>query len=219
MLTQSDLRARFDERIGRAVRLLPPGGGDPGFGAVAVVRDAAPETFIRSAVAFARRAAAGTAGPLWYGNFTRTVFLAGDPRNLAVRHPPDVVAPDGAIAWYGPGRLAGHATLRRMLRPFAGTTPVTGAGALRVPLGGGGTRTAYVHVATAGLTLRDYLVHVNHLLAEAVLDGLLADVAALVVRHAPRLPAPPGRHDAVRVAPDPSAPGLLRAHACLTVAS
>ncbi|MFD0690820.1 DUF6182 family protein [Actinomadura fibrosa] len=228
MLSQDELRARFEERVVRAGR-MPPDPRDAGrVGAVAVLRDFSPGTFARSAVAFAREARGtrgmrGTRGDwaaAWYAGFTRTIFLAGDPRNLLERHPCRHLDPDGDIAWYGPGPLADHGALRRLLRPFQGPLGVAVPFVQEIPLDGGeaaGSGLALLEVSAAGLPVEDYLVNVNHLLAEAVLDGLLDGTGRLLIRHVAHEPDPPAGYDRIRVTADPRTPGRLRAHACLRV--
>jgi hypothetical protein len=219
MLSQDELRAHFERRIGRVGRVLPDPRDAGRIGAVAVLRDFAPGTFVRSALAFAR-AADGDRAAAWYGNFTRTIFLAGDPRNLAERHPCAHLSPDGNVAWYGPGPLADHDALRRLLRPFRGPRGVAVPFAQEIPVADGdraGSGSALLEVSAAGLAVEDYLINVNHLVAEAVLDGLLGGTGRLLIRHVPHEPDPPAGYDRIRVSPDPDVPGRYRAHACLSV--
>ncbi|QXJ22252.1 hypothetical protein AGRA3207_003226 [Actinomadura graeca] len=217
MFDQQTLREVLGGRVARARDAWPS--GDAGIGAVAVLRDFTPAGFAGSAVAFAGRLSPRERA-LWYGSFTRTVFLAGDPRNLAERFRPAHVSEDGAIAWYGPGPLAEHATLRRLLRPVRGTTDPGWAGALHVALSEAqptSGKVARLRVAVRDMTLPDYLVHVNHTLAEAVLDGLLTAADVLEIEHVPHLPDDPGPYEALRVSSDPLRPGSLRAYAALSL--
>ncbi|MGP4029209.1 DUF6182 family protein [Actinomadura sp. 3N407] len=219
MLSQDDLRAHFEERIGRAGRALPDPRDAGRIGSVAVLRDFAPGTFVRSALAFAR-GTRGDRGAAWYGNFTRTIFLAGDPLNLAERHPCEHLSPDGNIAWYGPGPLAGYDALRRLLRPFQGPLGVAVPFAQQIPVAGGnaaGSGGALLEVSAAGLAVEDYLINVNHLVAEAVLDGLLCGTGRLLIRHVPHEPYRSAGYDRIRVTADPHVPGRFRAHARLSV--
>ena len=68
-----------------------------------------------------------------------------------------------------------------------------------------------------GLTLQDYLVHVHHTLAEAVLDGLLTTRDVLEIEHVPELPDDPRPYHALRVSSDPQYPEHLRAYASLSL--
>jgi hypothetical protein len=73
-----------------------------------------------------------------------------------------------------------------------------------------------VHVATAGLTVPDYLVHLHHLLAEAVIGGLVRPGDRLLLRHVRQIDLRPDQVAEVRVHRGAPGSGLLRAYACLT---
>ncbi|TMR01576.1 hypothetical protein ETD83_14470 [Actinomadura soli] len=214
MLDQRTLRVELEHRVARAQRAWPRGDADAG--AIAVLRDFTPAAFAASAVAFAAEAAP-QARAQWYAAFTRTIFLAGDPRNLSSRFRPDHLSEDGSIAWYGPGPLEHHKPLRRMLRPLQGTVDLAGLGSQHVPLTARDGAIAHLRIAVQGLTLQGYLVHVSHLLTEAVLDGLLTTVGALEIEHVPKLPDDLGPYHALRVSADPQTPDRLRAYAALSV--
>jgi hypothetical protein len=176
----------------------------------------------------------------WRRSFTRTIFLAGNPDNLRDRLAFHHTDPDGAIAWTLPATLREHAPLRRLLRLFDGsgalpppvtvtvpgtTVPGTTAPGTTVPgttvpgttVPGTGTRPVEhdLSVATTGVTVGDCLVHLGHLLAEAVFDRLVSGGDRLVVRPVPRLVGTPGPFEALRVAADPDDPDRLRAYAAL----
>ncbi|WP_433325309.1 DUF6182 family protein [Spirillospora sp. CA-294931] len=206
--SQDVLRAHFEARVARA-------GSRPAgdYGAVAVLRDFDPATFAGAAAGFAR-ATAGDRRAAWYGAFTRTIFLAGDPANLAERFPRRHLSPGGSVAWYGPGPLADLRTLRRLLRPFRGPLGVPVPFAHEIDLPGGGHGRAVLSVLGAGMAVEDYLVDVNHLVAEAEFDGLLDGVGRLLVRHLPDATDPPARPDRLRVTADL---GQFRARAYLSV--
>ncbi|MUN39065.1 DUF6182 family protein [Actinomadura litoris] len=211
------LGAEWDARLER-VRLASRAvrGHLPRTAAVAVLRGFTPREFLGSAVAFAaglppdRRAA-------WYGSYSRTIFLAGDPRNLAGRHPCDHLSDDGSIGWYAPAPMADREGLRRLLRPFHGPLGVTGPTEEEIPVGEGGG-VARLEVPVADLPVEDYLVNVNHLLAEAAMDGLFTGIGRLLVRHLPRDPDERAiRWDRIRVSPDDRSAGTFRAHAYLAL--
>lgn len=152
----------------------------------------------------------------WRRSFTRTIFLAGNPDNLRDRFTFQYADPGGAIAWTEPATLREHAPLRRLLRLFDCSGALPPAATVRVP--GAGVRPVEhdLYVASTGVTIGERLVHVGHLLAEAVFDGLLAGGDRLTVRHVPRLVGLPGPFEALRVAADPDDPDRLRAYAALT---
>ena len=213
MLTQEELREILDARIRAA------GPRRPEASAVAVLRGFDPRGFARSVLDFVTWLPP-EARAQWQADFTRTVFLAGNPRNLAGRLPPSVVAPDHQVAWYATGPRAAHRELRLLLRAVQGDLPpvLPGPFTLEVPHARADARTDGVRrrrmtIATAGLSLPRYLVHVNHTLAESLLTGVLAPGDLLTVHHAPELPEPTQEHTYLRVHQDPAGPDLLRAFA------
>ncbi|WDZ83120.1 DUF6182 family protein [Micromonospora cathayae] len=203
----------------------PAGAGDPHVGA----GPAAPSVDLTAVVVLNRFdpvALAGSAprfaasldpeqGRAWLAAFTRTVFLAGNPANLRERF--GFARVDAGIAWYGPAPAAEVTGLRRLVKLFP-AGPLTVPAELVVPGGAGaGGRAWRLAVATDGLTIADYLVHVNHTLVEAVVTGVLPAGEPLVVTHLPDLDdATLGAADAVRVHRDRNRPDRLRAYACLT---
>ncbi|MET7329812.1 DUF6182 family protein [Nonomuraea sp. NPDC005650] len=211
---QDLLREHFDARMARVRRVRPPQSAH-GVGAIAVLRAFDPVTFAGSAYAFARDLIEPR-GALWYAAFTRTIFLAGDPGNLLDRHPCDHLSADSSIAWYAPAPLPAREGLRRMLRPFRGPHGLASPLLREVPLAGAGA-VARLDVPVATLTVEDYLIHVNHLIAEATLDGLLTGAGRLVIRHLPHHPDPATPYTRVRVSPDPLSPDRLRAYAYLSL--
>jgi hypothetical protein len=169
----------------------------------------------------------------WRRSFTRTVFLSGRPANLRHRFAFAHTAADGSTAWAGPAPAPATATLRRLLKTFEGpcaldTLPGPGTGGgltVDLPPGprpGPGSPPdrppvhRELHVATAGVTLAQTLVHLNHLLVEAVFDGLVAPGDRLTVRRAPRLAGIRGPVAALRAATETHRPDRLRAYALLT---
>jgi hypothetical protein len=174
-----------------------------------------------------------TEGAAWRRAFTRTVFLAGNPAELATRFPFARTAEDMSAAWTAPAPPGATAALRRLLKLLQAPAEVPNGGdiafgvphpTLRVPgPSTGGARapsrppvSRVVHLATVGCTMSAALVHLNHLLAEAALDGLVAPGDRLVLRRVPRLVEGREPFDAVRVVPDERVPGRLRLAAALT---
>lgn len=156
----------------------------------------------------ARDFAAGLAPeerPAWRHSFTRTLFLAGNPANLAGRFRFSHVTPD--LAWTPPSTMDSLGPLRRLLKTFEGPRRLSAS-----PGEGDGHE---LYVATAGVSVARSLVHLNHLLTEAVFDGVLGPDDPVSVRPVPWLGGAPGPFDALRIAGDPAAPGRLRAYAAL----
>ncbi len=219
------LRTHLDARLARVrhARSLRTTLDDPpapaqNTGVIAVLRTFDPATFITSAHAFASALPQSRSAP-WYAAFTRTIFLAGDPANLATRHPFDHLSPDGSIAWYAPAPLSSREGLRRLLRPFRGphALPAPRTQQIRLPNQPATPTTAHLDIPVTALPIEAYLIHVNHLIAEATLDGLLAKVTHLRLNHLPHPPDPATSHTRIRVTPDPTAPDHLRPHAYLTL--
>ncbi|SHH50627.1 DUF6182 family protein [Streptomyces sp. 3214.6] len=241
---QRTLRAAVGERLRRARpelaarHDLSTTAGLKAAGAAATAADDVDDTLVAvvvrdlDLVAWARQTCAYTLGlgaaeaAAWRRAFTRTVFLAGNPEQLGVRFPLARLAPDRSAAWTAPGPPAATAALRRLLKLLQAPAEVlTGqdtafeiprpassdAPAVRRP-----PATRDLYLATVDCTLSSALVHLNHLLAEAVLDNLLAPGDRLVLRRVPRLVAHQDRFAAVRVVPDEHAPDRLRLAAALT---
>ncbi|MEV5896440.1 DUF6182 family protein [Nonomuraea fuscirosea] len=226
-LEQRLLRIHLDARLARVrqARSLHRTHDDypvpaPDTGVIAVLRTFDPATFVTSAHAFASALPPSRSAP-WYAAWTRTIFLAGDPANLATRHPFDHVSPDGSIAWYAPAPLPSREGLRRLLRPFRGPRALPAPRTQQIPLPNGPATpmTARLDIPVTALPVEAYLIHVNHLIAEATLDGLLTKVTHLRLTHVPHPPDPTTSHTRIRVTPDPTPADRLRPHAYLTVPS
>lgn len=212
LISQALLQRELDARIGRH-----EGAGDTVV--LAVLRSVHVATYAEGALAFAVGLAPERAAA-WVASSTRTVLLAGNPRNLGGRHPPDHVTADGSVAWYGPGPAAAYKGLRRLLRALEAPATVPGLRApiaIRVPgpaqhrCG----RRRRLHLDIDGISLQEHLVHLNHALCEAALDGRLrpGDTVHLT-QESP--PAPPWDH--ARVGSDPRDGRRLRLFAALTTA-
>jgi hypothetical protein len=199
----------------------------PDVAAIVVLRHFDPPAFARSSLQFALSLAPETAES-WLRAFTRTVFLTGNPQNLVHRFRFEQVAADYSTAWFGPAPSADATGLRRLLKAFSGakqlppppsaTIDVPGAGGVSSVDGAGGAggrRTFELLMATAGLEMTDYLVHLNHILAEAALTRTLHPGDRLRLRHVPRLTDLTTPYSALRVHRDSQDPGRLRAYACL----
>ncbi|MFH0180593.1 DUF6182 family protein [Streptomyces cacaoi] len=157
---------------------------------------------------------------VWRRSFTRTVYLAGSPHNLRERFAFAHVAGDGSAAWAGPAAGPATATLRRLLKVFEASHELTGRPSATVTVPGRpGSRPAVrreLYIATARVTVTDALVHVNHLVAEAVLDGLIGPGDRLALRFVPRLTGLGPRFAMLRVDTDVHRPDELQAYAGLT---
>ena len=158
----------------------------------------------------------------WRRALTRTIFLSGNPENLRERFAFDHVSQDGSVAWLGPATARAAEPLRRLLRLFDGpmALPPCPAADVRVSAGHGDRPPVRrdLYVATAHTTVATTLVALNHLLAEAVLDGLVAPGDRLTLRLVPRLVGAPGPFAALRVEPEPGHADRLTASAGLSEA-
>lgn len=184
---------------------------------VAVLRRFDPAGWIRGTCAFVQGLCPDQAAA-WRRSFTHTVFLAGNPENLADRVVFDHVTPDFSAAWHGPARPEASVGLRRLLKALGGAAPfpVRPPEPVDVPAGGPPRRRHDLYVATAGVSFGQALVHLNHLVAEAVLDGHIAAGDRLTLRRIPSLSGLRTPFSALRVDVDPTHPDRLRAFAGLT---
>jgi hypothetical protein len=190
---------------------------DGGIAGVSVIARFDLASWIRGTCAFALRLPAEHV-PAWRRSFTRTIFLAGNPANLADRFSFVHVDRDRSVAWTAPLPPSASYTLRRLLKVFEGAAalPVRDEFVVRLPGTRPGATRRVLYVTTAGMTVADSVVHLNHLLVEAVLDGLLRPGDRLLVRQVPRLVGIGERFDALRIGPDPAGAGRLRAFGGLT---
>nr|WP_205616420.1 DUF6182 family protein [Streptomyces harenosi] len=223
-----DLAARHDAdtwegllAVRAAVAAEQAGERDEARTAVVVLSRLALAEWARGTCAFALGLDPQTAAG-WRHSFTRTVFLAGNPAHLAGRFAFAHIAADRSAAWTVPGPAARSAGLRRLLKTFPGPAPVPAHPDLPLRVPGtpppGGRLPAQwrLHLATAGCTVSAALVHLNHVLAEAALEGHLVPGDRLTISQRPHLAEVAGRLVAVRAVPADHAPGRLVAAAALT---
>ncbi|MCT9935141.1 DUF6182 family protein [Planotetraspora sp. A-T 1434] len=188
---------------------------------VSVIRSVDLPGWVRETCLFALSLDEATARA-WRRSFTRTIFLAGQPGNLRERFALTRVAPDGSVAWVGPAPVAATRTLRRLLKTFVADRPVDAAPPTVVELptpGGRAARHALhrdLYLAVSGHTVGETLIQLNHLLVEAVQDGLINGGDRLTLRHVPRLNGLRAPVEALRVDIDHDNPDRLRAYAALT---
>ncbi|MER7462182.1 DUF6182 family protein [Streptomyces sp. NPDC097981] len=220
-----ELAGRLDLSSTQALRAVRDGfhglrdaDGDEVLAVVVIGRLDLPR-WVRETCAFALALAPG-ARDTWRRAFTRTVYLAGNPANLRERFAFDHVAGDNSVAWAGPAPGAATATLRRLLKAFEASHELTARppACVTVP-GRAGARPPVrrdLYIATAKVTVTDALVHVNHLLAEAVLDGLIGPGDRLTLRFVPRLTGLGAQLAMLRVDTDVHRPDELQAYAGLT---
>ena len=222
---RSELAARLDlsspDGLLAARREILQAAQDAKVLAICVLRSFDLPTWVRATCEFAGQIGPDAAAE-WRRDFTRTVFLAGNPSNLVDRFALDHVTEDGSAAWQGPAPVGDSATLRRLLKLFDGSAelPASPPAVVRVGDGRAGEGRTPVgrdlYVATAGVTTADCLVHLNHLLAEAVLDGLIGPGDRLTVRQVPWLSGLAGPFAALRITDSPNRPTELRVYAALT---
>ncbi|MGW1506139.1 DUF6182 family protein [Streptomyces mirabilis] len=194
--------------------------------AVCVLRGFELSAWLRETYVFAR-GVGGEAAAAWRQDFTRTVFLAGNPANLRERFAFGHVADDGASAWLAPAPAEQSTALRRLLKLFPATALLSAVPGTVVELPAGEANKTgeardrvpvhhELHVATAGLTVAKSLVHLHHLLSEAVLDGVLGPGDRLILRPVPQLVGVTGPFEALRIGASHQQPHQLRAYAALT---
>jgi hypothetical protein len=196
ILSQEFLRAEVARRV-RAAR-SEPGGEVTAF---CVLHRFEPAGFIRGVCAFAA-SLTSTERARWRRSFTRTIFLAGNPRHVTGRFAFRHVAEDATAAWIGPAEPEALLGLRRLLKLFdaPGAVPAHPELAVVVPGApdGPGTHRRML-LATADSSLSDHLVQLHHLVAEAVIDTVIQPGDRLTVRQVPRLPGTAGPFAALRI--------------------
>ncbi|MGW4078684.1 DUF6182 family protein [Streptomyces sp. NEAU-174] len=193
---------------------------------VAVIRSLSLPRWVHETCRFVLSVPAGPARS-WRRSFTRTLYLAGQPDNLKERFTFDHIAADGSAAWAGPTADETTSALRRLLKTFSGVRELSAWAPVTVVVPAPAARRAPRHpgrrpvhrdlyIATAAVTVSDVLVQVNHLLAEAVLDGLIRPGDRLSLRSVPRLSGSAARFAALRVDTDTQYRHELRAYVGLT---
>ena len=234
-----ELPARLDLSTPRALQELrvtlaeSAPDGPAGVAAVCVVDRFDLPRWVRDTCAFVLALPAESRGP-WHRSFTRTIHLAGRPANLTERFRFAHVSADGSAAWAGPAPDTATKGLRRLLKTFEGLrplaawepttitvpTPTPTLDPAPVPTPAPVPARAPVHrdlyIATSGVTVSHALVQVNHLVAEAVLDGLIGAGDRLTLRSLPRLTGLRVPFAALRVDTDIHRPYELQAFAGLT---
>lgn len=195
----------------------------PDIAAIAVIRDFDPAAFARSSLAFAFVLPEEWRNK-WFSAYTRTIFLAGNPANIGARFPFQHVADDASHAWLGPAPSQVAMTLRRLLVLFRseGVLRLTGEFTITAPRVTESEPTVapprrHIYIATAGLSASDYLVHLNHTLAELVLLGLIVPGSVVTIRHVPRLHGCREELTWLRVQRDSSDATRLRAYAGVSI--
>ena len=176
-----------------------------------VLRTLDPADFARGACAFAATLNLDEADG-WRRSWTRTRFLFGNPANLPASR---VIAPGHTTAWLGPSPDAHPPGVARLLKPVGGSLPAL-PGEVDVPdpraRRSRARRRRVLRIGVDGLSLVDYLVHLHHTLAEAVLLGRLDPDEPLRLRHEPVV-TPESTCAYARVLPDGT---RLRPHTWLS---
>lgn len=124
----------------------------------------------------------------WYREFTRTLFFAGNPEALGRRFALDQTSVDGRIGFLKPAGAESHQNFKRLLKPLRTSGPFRPATlALTIEASTRELRRRRLLLATDGLRLEEYLIHLNHILCEAVIAGHLSQSDTLEVRHVPSI--------------------------------
>jgi len=116
----------------------------------------------------------------WHRNFTKTMFMLGSPERIAARF--EIVRHRSAhIAWTVPGDSKAHLGLRRLLKPLFTAQLMAMPDRLEIRVPGTSARRLELRIARTR-TLESYLVHLNHTLCDAFIEGSLrpGDVVTIV---------------------------------------
>lgn len=174
---QDRLQQLFDERSALVDEGLTADGEPEDAAVVVVVRDLDLTDLVRGAIRFADDLDEHEADA-WFRSWTRTRFLFGNSANLTGRSAPRLVGPNGSMAWIGPFDHERPPGVARLLKPVSGTLPPLADAELPAA-----TTRHTLDVARRGLSVPDYLVHVHHTIAEAVLLGDLDPSSTVRLRH------------------------------------
>ncbi|WP_409999293.1 DUF6182 family protein [Bradyrhizobium sp. SZCCHNG3015] len=155
--------------------------------AFAVMNDFKPSRFAECCIAFALSLDRSSQAR-WFNAYTRTIFFAGNPRNLSTRLSYTYLSNDGSIGLIAPGSKMAAGTLRHLLRPFHVGPPHNGSCdfTLNVPGAGAGSLWT-IFISVSGLTGSQYLIHLNHILAEGLFVGTIQPGDTLRVCSVPSL--------------------------------
>lgn len=192
-VTQEFLRARLNERLVKAGRPpltfdgteAPDLGSDDALGACLVLKQFDLATYVHLTLEYLA-AMPGDVREAWQRSFTRTLFLAGNPAPLAKRFALSHVARDGTMAWTAPHRLDGRDALSRLLKRLTTGGNVALPARVSVPpedTSVASGRTVRLCVATGGLRIEDYLIHLNHTLCESFFEGAVGPGDRLEIEH------------------------------------
>jgi Family of unknown function (DUF6182) len=177
------LTGRIDERHERAARgLTARRAAVPDVTVPVAMRAFDPGSTVAGALEFAAGLSEVDADS-WFRCYTRTLFLVGNPVNIAERFPPATVAGNGTIAWLGVHDRRHTDHVRRLLRPVSGELPGHAASLDTVVASAAEHPVRHLWIAVRGLDVARYLVHLHHTVAEAVLLGLLPPRTALALHH------------------------------------
>lgn len=213
MFGQSELRRELDRRIESLT--VDAVAADEGC-VVAVVADFEPVEFVRACLEFSTTLSADEFR-YWCANFTRTIFLAGHPANLSVRYPPDHVSERGDIAWYGPRDTESMSGVRRLLRPFHGPVLIpAGINSRVTPREGEASESFVLTVDVSDMVIEEFMIHVNHVVAESAFAGILHADTALVLKSVSTAEFTPSESQYLRISADQDDAGRLRCYAALS---
>jgi len=149
----------------------------------------------------------------WHRNFTKTMFMLGSPERIASRF--DIVrhrAPH--LAWTVPGDSKAHLGLRRLLKPLFTAQLMAMPDRLEIRVPGTSARRLELRIARTR-TLESYLVHLNHTLCDAFIEGSLRPGDLLTIVHAGAIHELPEPRLYTRVHLDEADRTRLAAHAWL----
>ena len=116
----------------------------------------------------------------WHRELTRTLFLVGSPARLCERFGFDHCSESREMAWIGPKTARSLLPLVRLLKPLR--TAEERAWQTTLVCGARPTPARELRLADQGLRLEESLIHLNHLLAEAVIEGQLQPHETLLLR-------------------------------------
>jgi hypothetical protein len=139
--------------------------------AVVVIERFELRAFVRGSLRFAQ-ALSHAQRTAWHREFTRTVFLLGSPNRLKDRFAFAHTAEGAGIGWVAPKPAQEQLNLTRLLKPLRTARPAHGW--VDTLINGSTAAARELQLVTHGLRLEELLVHLNHLLADSLIEGSLS---------------------------------------------
>jgi len=158
----------------------------------------------------------------WYHQFTTTIFLIGNIGKLASSVTFLHIAEDGSSGWCAPASPLAWRQQTRILKQFKSMQTLgrheysINTSAYCDSASSNGV-SSVLQIAVRGLTLNQYLIHLNHAICEIYIMGLLKTTTTLIIKNVEDIVEVTETPHYVRVHIDSEIPDQLRAYALLSI--